>query len=163
MATVKNSKKDSVPNKMLYSRMSYIHQAAMYLVTKQQISTEGEQTGGLEDNGPSKLNTNALEPLARRLISDLRHVSQKGTIRMSPEMKCSTCKYCDTVLIDGSTCSTKIENKSKCGKKPWADILVRKCNTCGFAKRFPVAAERQQRRPHRTPKTVATAQESHAD
>lgn len=160
---MKNSKKDSVPNKMLYSRMAYIHQAAMYLATKEQIPTEGGQTRGLEISGPPKLNRDPLEPLARRLISDLRNVSQKGTIRMSPEMKRSMCKYCDTVLIDGTTCSAKVENNSKGGKKPWADILVRKCETCGIAKRLPVAIERQQRRPHRIPKTVATAQEIQAD
>ena len=132
--TMTNLKNQNVPNKMLYSRMSYIHQAAIYLATKREIS-EGEQTEGPQESillGPNK---SALEASARRLISDLRNVSQKGTIRMSPEMKRSICKYCDTVLIDGSTCSAKFENASKDGKKPWADVLVRKCNTCGRAKK----------------------------
>jgi ribonuclease P protein subunit RPR2 len=65
-------------------------------------------------------------------------------------MKHSICKNCDTMLIDGSTCTNEVENKSKGGKKRWADVLVRKCNTCGLEKRFPIGAERQKRRPHRT-------------
>jgi ribonuclease P protein subunit RPR2 len=66
-------------------------------------------------------------------------------------MKHSICKNCDTMLTDGSTCSIEVENKSKGGKKPWADVLVRKCNTCGFTRRYPMAAKRQKRKkkPHR--------------
>lgn len=166
MANIKNSKKDSVPNKILYSRMSYIHQAVMYLATKQQKSAaNAEQVvgGSMDSKGSGTLNTKTFEPIARRLVSDLRNVSQKGTIRMSPQMKRSMCKNCDTVLIEGSTCSTRIENESKGGKKPWADMLMRKCNTCGFTKRYPVAAERQKRRPHRVAKAVDSAMGEQAD
>jgi ribonuclease P protein subunit RPR2 len=114
---------------------------------------------GGEATAPRLNRTNFYQTVSRRLISDLRNVSQKSVIRMSPDLKHSICKYCDTILIDGSTCTNEIENRSKDGKKPWADVLVCKCNTCGFARRFPMAHERQKRRIYRTPKTVEEPQD----
>ena len=152
MAKAKTSKgTSSVPNKALHSRVSYLYQAAVYLATKQQHSRGSELATPLtpQTNSP-------LEPASRRLVTDLCLVSRKVQMRMSPAMKHSICKNCDTILIDGSTCTNKLENKSKGGRKRWADVLVRKCNTCGFEKRFPIGAERQKRRPHRTPENKMT-------
>jgi ribonuclease P protein subunit RPR2 len=156
MAKGKTSKgAGSVPNKALHSRVSYLYQAAAYLATQQQhsttIPTESEpqdaqstaKTGNIQENS-------YLDPASRRLISDLRAVSHKIQMRVSPAVKHSICKNCDSMLIDGSTCTNEVENKSKGGKKRWADVLVLKCNTCGFEKRFPVGADRQTRRPQRT-------------
>lgn len=64
-------------------------------------------------------------------------------------MKHSICKYCDSLLIEGETSSSVVENKSKGGQKPWADVLVVKCHTCEGVKRFPAQAPRQKRRPMR--------------
>jgi len=88
-------------------------------------------------------------PLSRRLISHLRGVSLKSQIRLSPDIKRSICKRCDTLLIPSSTSSTRLENKSRGGKKPWADVLVIECKACGAEKRFPVGAKKQSRRPER--------------
>jgi ribonuclease P protein subunit RPR2 len=145
----------SVPNKALHSRVSYLYQAAAYLATQQQHSTtipttepQGAQPIAKTENIPR--GNSDLDSASRRLISDLRAVSHKIQMRISPAMKHSVCKNCDSMLIDGSTCTNEVENKSKGGKKLWADVLVRKCNTCGFEKRFPIGAERQKRRPQRT-------------
>jgi len=81
-----------------------------------------------------------------RFVSHLRAVSLKGQIRLSAEMKHSICKRCDSRLVVGSTATRNMENKSRGGKKPWAEVLVISCNTCGVKKRFPVAAKRQPRR-----------------
>jgi ribonuclease P protein subunit RPR2 len=160
MAKAKTSKgAGSVPNKALHSRVSFLYQAAAYLATQQQhskaiargASPQGGQTTVAAANDSEALGDSTFERVSRRLIFDLRLVSLKVQMRMSPTMKHSICKNCDTLLIDGSTCSSKVENKSKGGKKPWADVLVRKCNTCGFEKRFPLRAERQKRRPNGSP------------
>ncbi|PQE32772.1 hypothetical protein CJF32_00001254 [Rutstroemia sp. NJR-2017a WRK4] len=147
-----------VPNKNLYSRVSYLYQAATYLAMREQSGLDELSSNDTEDLWPAKKNESkpeaSLQPLSRRLLSDLRSVSLKGVMRMSPAVKNSICKNCQTLLIDGSTSTTEVENKSKGGKKPWADVLVRKCNTCGLEKRFPVAAERQPRRPHRFTSTT---------
>lgn len=171
MAKVKSSKGNgNIPNKILHSRISYLYQAATYLAAAQQPHSGSEPVQSTEDSSmttsrnseaesggtmateSNKLTVStqaAYRPASRRLISDLRSVTLKGQMRISPTMKHSMCKKCDTVLIDGSTCTNEVENKSKGGKKPWADVLVRKCLTCGLEKRFPVAAKRQPRRPHR--------------
>lgn len=151
-----------VPNKILYSRMSYLYQAATYLALHGN-DTQKEQTKGTDsdtsmediDQCQSKVEANvtgSCQSLSRRLISEFRLVSQKGMMRISPEMKHSMCKNCQTLLMEGTTCTAHVENRSKGGKKPWADVLVRKCNTCGLEKRFPLAAERQPRRPRRSTK-----------
>lgn len=144
----------SIPNKVLHSRVSYLYQAASYLASLQQHSPP---LGPQNDQDSKGVPKNTSQAAACRLVYDLRSVSSKSQIRMSPEMKQGICKICNTVLREGSTCSTEIENKSKGGKKPWADVLVRRCHVCGAAKRYPLGS-RQKRRPLRT-KTLA-AQES---
>jgi ribonuclease P protein subunit RPR2 len=157
MSNLNSSKKaGSIPSKALYSRISYLHQAATYLATQQLLDTATSQ-GEKQTATASSPSDKAHQGIARRLVTDLRIVGQKSVIRMAPEIKRSICKHCDTVLIDGSTCTSQVENKSKGGIKPWADVLVRKCNACGFAKRFPMSS-RQKRRPHRSPKVIADSQ-----
>jgi ribonuclease P protein subunit RPR2 len=179
MAKVKVSKDaGKFPNKALHSRISYLYQAATYLATQQKqhskaaiepSKNEGsgwqshDAAGMTETEMRTPFDSDAsLQPASRRLISDLRTVSLKAQIRMSPAIKYSTCKNCDTLLIDGSTCTSQVDNTSKRGKKPWADILVRRCNTCGTAKRFPVAAERQKRRPRRSADSSEKIQDTKA-
>lgn len=160
MAKLK-SKGAIVPNKAMHSRASYLYQAATYLATQQQThsnaATESSTTPAQDTTNAAKVDLQAtseskalLQSASRRLVSDLGAVSLKAQMRMAPAMKHSICKNCDTLLVDGSTCTNEIENKSKGGKKPWADTLVRKCNTCGSAKRYPVGTERQKRRPWRS-------------
>ena len=88
-------------------------------------------------------------PMARHLLSHLRGVSLKSQIRLSPAIKHSMCKRCDTLLVPGSTSSSRIENLSKGGKKAWADVMVIRCGVCYAEKRFPVGAQRQQKRKRR--------------
>ena len=83
---------------------------------------------------------------AHRFVTHLRAVSLKSQIRLSPTMKHSICKRCDSLLVAGSTSTSEMENQSRGGKKPWADVLVVTCNICGSKKRFPVGAKRQPRR-----------------
>ena len=87
--------------------------------------------------------------LACRLTSHLQAVSLKGQIRLSHAVKHSICRKCHAFLIPGSTVSSLVENESRGRKKPWADVLVQKCNNCGAAKRFPVGIERQRCRKQR--------------
>ncbi|TVY91319.1 hypothetical protein LAWI1_G004587 [Lachnellula willkommii] len=131
----------NVPNKILHSRVSYLYQAASYLAAQQPHSESGptqyeRDTSTTPSNHPKSIETNGAEhsssttfseaaayrPASRRMISDLRSVTLKGQMRISPAMKHSTCKKCDTLLVDGSTCTNEVENKSKEGRKPWADV-----------------------------------------
>ncbi|KAI1479752.1 Rpr2-domain-containing protein [Daldinia eschscholtzii] len=136
----------SVPNRPVYSRISYLYQAATYLAS--------QPTGNTDDTVATQ-DKEALCPsqsehgLSRRFITDLRSASLKSQIRLSPAIKHTICKSCDSLLIEGETSSSSIENKSKGGKKPWADVLVISCHACGGVKRFPVHAPRQKRRTSR--------------
>ncbi|CAJ2504219.1 Uu.00g116130.m01.CDS01 [Anthostomella pinea] len=149
------SKAGSVPNRHIYSRISYLYQAATYLEshnTKQSPAhsspTADDETGQL---GGQELppTAQASQTLSRRLLTDLRTTSLKSQIRLSRAMKHTICKFCDSLLVEGETSTSTVENTSKGGKKPWADVLVVKCNSCERAKRYPVGAPRQKRRPVR--------------
>ena len=107
----------------------------------------------------NEVSTNTLGPSCH-LISQLRSVSLKGQIRLSQAMKHSICKSCDALLVPGTTSSTRVENKSRGSKKPWADVLVTTCHSCSATKRFPVGAKRQRRRPHRASDTKLEEKDS---
>ncbi|APA11775.1 hypothetical protein sscle_08g065450 [Sclerotinia sclerotiorum 1980 UF-70] len=157
-----------IPNKVLYSRISYLYQAATYLAlqddesqkrstVKNALRSPVEDVMEVEPKCEANITGGLYHPLSRRLITDLRSVSLKGLMRMSPDMKHSICKNCQTLLMEGTTCTAQIENQSKGGKKPWADVLVRKCNTCGLEKRFPLETARQPRRPRRSNQEAQTS------
>ncbi|KHJ35269.1 putative rnase p rpr2 rpp21 subunit domain-containing protein [Erysiphe necator] len=225
------NRKANIPNKILYSRVSFLYQAAVYLATinnrhhcclKNEDKQENPENSGeeMQEDEDKKTGTNAITAAAvvqgtevlvgsdvkydisdnargegkkkgilnprtdlkatqgltssmdltaptiinsRKLISELRAISLKAQIRLSPHIKNSICKTCSTLLIDGTTCSNEIENKSKEGRKPWADILVKRCYTCDSVKRFPLSAQRQKRRKVRTPKNSPVAEEIHVE
>ena len=86
---------------------------------------------------------------SRRLSSQLRAVSLKGQVRLSTSIKHSICRHCESPLVPGSTSSSEIENRSKGGRKPWADVLVVTCLLCGTTRRVPVGAKRHSKRKDR--------------
>lgn len=154
----------------MYSRISFLYQAAAYLAgsgannqthsdlktpsTKDvAVDVDMEDVEDKTSHDVSSPQTGKPVPVAqnmsRRLLSQLRATTLKSQIRTSPNIKRTICKYCDTLLIEGETCSSVVENRSKGGKKPWADTLVVKCHTCGREKRFPIGAPHQKRRPLR--------------
>ena len=115
----------------------------------QEMNMETPKTApSVSQSSVNQDSTDILGP-SRHLVSQLRSVSLKGQIRLSQALKHSICKRCDALLVPGSTSSTRVENKSRGGKKPWADVLVITCHSCSAVKRFPVGAKRQPRRPHR--------------
>ena len=181
-------KKEKAPKgcgqKHLYSRISFLHQAANYLATingatggdinpplsehyqdpGSQCSSSGkvdrsgsmlESTGDLGEGARKAASPgHELPPLSRLMVNQFRSVALKGQIRLTPDLKNSFCKRCDTLLVPGYSCSNHLENKSKAGRKPWADVLVMTCNACETQKRFPVGAKRRSRKALRTtPKT----------
>jgi len=121
MSKVKPPKRTKgAPNKHLHARTAFLYQAATYLT----------------------LQTNRSR-LALELGSDLQQVSRKAQLHVSKEVKRSICKSCNSILIPGRTATQRIENASKGGRKPWADVLVVQCDLCGGKKRFPIGAKRQ--------------------
>lgn len=165
-----------VQNRPAYTRISFLYQAAALLASTRQeqqqqpvaksvseladkpelerydgqaVPADGADSGPLSKDKEKHDSRRQLEGMSRRLLSDLRSVSLKSQIRLSPGLKRTVCKFCDTLLVEGKSCTSVVENKSRGARKPWADVLVITCGTCGRAKRFPVAAPRQKRRPFR--------------
>lgn len=162
-----NSAGRGVPNKHLHARISFLSQAATYLALQQnqspQIShplqngmdvetsrpTKGQASGGsvsferVEDGVALNKSSISSQGLPQLLANNLRAVSLKGQVRLSHRLKRSLCKVCNATLVAGSTSQSRVENGSKGGKKPWADVLVITCKACQAEKRFPVGAQRQ--------------------
>ncbi|KAI1362619.1 RNAse P Rpr2/Rpp21/SNM1 subunit domain-containing protein [Xylaria arbuscula] len=163
----KSKTNGSIPNKHLYSRLSYLHQAAALLGSQIGNAPIPAPTAAAPNNPEDKRELTSAQQMpapsdqirlnfTRHLLTELRATSLKSQIRLSPAIKHTICKYCDTILITGETSTVVVENKSKHGKKPWADVLVMKCNTCSRVKRFPIHGQRQKRRPNRTQTSIDT-------
>lgn len=157
----KSKNGESVTNRVLYSRISYLHQAASYLATQSFPSGE-EAENGKPSAGPGHTKvtaaSSASDNVARRLVSDIRTVGHKVLIRQGPGIKRASCKFCDTVFIEGKTCTTMVQNASKGGKKPWADLLVVRCQVCTNVRRYPTACVAQKRKPFRNLEQVKVAE-----
>ena len=135
-------KAGGIQNRHVYSRISYLYQAAAFLDKASHSAREKEPTYTAHVIRAPKLGSGS----SRLLISHLRNVSQKSQIRLATTIKHSACKRCHNILDDRTTLETYVENKSKNGKKPWADVLIHECTQCGFIRRFPVGARKQARR-----------------
>lgn len=158
-------KPGQVPNRHIYTRISFLYQAAICLAqptlsgpisASADVDTDAGADTNMENHGDRMQDqlgpiqdgkaVTANQNMSRKLLTDMRAITQKSVIRISPRIKRSICKYCDSLLIDGQTSSSVVENKSKGGRKPWADVLVIRCHTCGREKRFPINAPTQKRR-----------------
>ncbi|PMB68772.1 Ribonuclease P protein subunit rpr2 [Beauveria bassiana] len=154
-----------VQNKHIYARASYLYQAAAFLATasfppaprtndgaqaannhgNDALSKDMHQSPSAKDiTHPPAENRQrrALQNMSRSLLVDMRAVSAKVLIRQRPGLKRTICRYCDALLVEGQSCDAAIENASRGGRKPWADVLVVRCSACGGAKRFPVGEPR---------------------
>jgi ribonuclease P protein subunit RPR2 len=138
MAKSKGSKGKSVPNKHIHARLSYLHQASSYLY----LARQGEDMEGSErpvapvEECPVKQGVDHSQ--SRHLLSQLRAVSLKSQIRLTPQIKHTICKRCNSLLIAGRTSTETIVNESRGGKKPQGDLLVVQCDFCGNERRIAV-------------------------
>ncbi|KAH7158058.1 RNAse P Rpr2/Rpp21/SNM1 subunit domain-containing protein [Dactylonectria estremocensis] len=155
-----------VQNRHIYNRASYLYQAATYLANQNATPTANAATNlssASQEHSASTPSSNgpkALQNMSRQMISSMRAVTLKAQIRQSTALKQTICKFCDTLLIEGKTCTSTVENASKGGRKPWADVLTIRCNTCSSAKRYPVSALRQKRRSLRNSKQTEHLRDS---
>jgi len=162
----KTSAPVSVPQRHIYSRISYLHQAAGYLTqrhsselkpdSKDPFAKPASESSVLKPMGLSiieevarSLQLQSSAALSRYLLSNFHGVALKGQVRLDSTLKHSICRHCDAFLIAGFTSSSYIENRSNGGKKPWADVLVITCNLCDATRRFPIGATQQMSKTNR--------------
>jgi ribonuclease P protein subunit RPR2 len=159
--TPKVPKVKGVPNKHLHARTTFLYQAATYLTL--QAATETQEQGKENIGAPNQSSSDAIasirprSALALQIGTHLRAVSLKGQVRLSTELKRTVCKTCNAILIPGRTSTQTVENDSKGGRKPHADVLVIECSFCKSKKRFPVGATRQQKKAKRAFKIKDTS------
>lgn len=166
----------SVTQKHLHARISYLFQASNYFSTishhqeqplrekdgpvkydgsnfsnvtqhySTKIRSEKKETPTKTSRALSFPNSKASSNLSCQMASHMRAVSLKSQIRLSSNVKRLVCRRCDNLLMPGELSTERLENLSKNGAKPWADVLVLTCNSCGTEKRYPVGAKRQPRK-----------------
>lgn len=174
MAKEKGKGARGVPNKHLHARVAYLQQAAKYLTLRSCASngvdhgttpiTGHDNTLQLQESnqapkippGTPAITRDHVSGLPTYLSSHLRQVALKAQIRLNPSVKRSICKTCNTVQIEGETCSKYTENLSHNGRKPHAEMLVLECLACGTKKRFPTAAVRQRKKDERKQPTLGS-------
>jgi ribonuclease P protein subunit RPR2 len=83
-------------------------------------------------------------PMSALLTSQIQTISHKAQVKVSRTIKRSICKRCRVVLREGLTSATSLENHSRGGTKPWADVLLVTCLACGMEKRFPLGYKKPQ-------------------
>ncbi|PYH79876.1 Rpr2-domain-containing protein, partial [Aspergillus uvarum CBS 121591] len=120
-------KKDSAGgvNSHIRARIDYLYKAATFL--------------------QAQSSAHHLPQLSRNYLSQMRGVSLKTQLRLPVDMKRSFCKRCDTLLLPGVTCTREMRNPSRGRRKPWAELLVIRCSTCGTEKRFPQTEKRSKK------------------
>jgi ribonuclease P protein subunit RPR2 len=133
-------------NKQAYARISYLYQSANFILAKSTAeassSSKAASTTKETDAVPEDLPTDSkgLPAYYSCLISS---TARKTQSHISPELKRTVCKGCSSLLVSGKSATTSVENRSRNGRKPWADVLVIECHQCGMKKRFPVGTKRR--------------------
>jgi ribonuclease P protein subunit RPR2 len=161
----KDTKTPRAHNKHLSCRVSFLYNAASSTYMQKAVAQDQNQNPQAEcGTGPGNCKcyaeSNSIQDtsenkevghgrLAHRLSSHIRKVALKGQLRLGTDVKRNLCKRCDMILIPGRTSRETVENKSRGGRKPWADVLVIECITCSGVKRYPIGATRQQRKTAR--------------
>ncbi|CAI7605831.1 unnamed protein product [Penicillium crustosum] len=133
----KNSKNSKNSQSHIRARLDYLHQAAAYFQGKSTLA-EGQNV---------KVHSNEPTSVAGHLDPEDGHTGYtqqvcSGNQKKTQEPLRNLSRRCDTILIPGVTCSHETENASRGGKKPWANVLVVRCLSCGTEKRFPQTEKR---------------------
>lgn len=108
----------SVPHKDHYARLSFLYQASGHFAPYAKYSV-----------------------LSRALARNMDLVSKKTVLKLTPALKRTLCKGCNSFLIPGISVAVSVQNKSV-KQDERNDVLVHTCTKCGTVRRFPVGQNR---------------------
>ena len=74
--------------------------------------------------------------LARRYIRLMKKIAQRSRKHIPKEIKDNICKQCNTILIPGYSCHTRIRQRRE-------SHIATTCHHCGHIKRLPIRKERK--------------------
>lgn len=168
------SKTDGGKHRHLKARISYLYRMAQVLAEGKHITTAlniDEQHGGSLAEKPSAnpiLATSLPSLSSNRTLFELRSIALKSQIRLSTlendvNLKHHICRRCSSLLQEDQYADTQIENKSRDGRKNWADVKVVRCRMCGCEKRFPIGMKRQRKRKDRATQMENKAEKTARD
>lgn len=138
MAKEKKSKSTSLPQKHVHLRLAFLRQAASHLADRERDDIRRDLVMDEDQSQTPAVSTKTDNAQPRHIINQMKGVSRKAVVRLHRDTKRSICKRCDEVLIEGMTAVKRTENKSANRARPWADVHIIECKTCGALKRFPV-------------------------
>ncbi|KAJ3442905.1 ribonuclease p protein subunit p21 [Anaeramoeba flamelloides] len=107
----------SFPNKDDFLRMNFLYQASQIVVQPK------------SDHKPNTTLDRHNLNLSRFYIQQMKKVAQKKVLRISPEVKQTFCKGCNTLLIPGMSSTQRVRSKRQ-------QHVVIRCLVCGLTKRF---------------------------
>ncbi|CAI7574442.1 unnamed protein product [Penicillium viridicatum] len=135
----KETKNSKNSQSHIRARLDYLHQAAAYFQDKSTLA-EG-QIGKVHNNEHTSV-AGHIDPEDNGHTVDAQlHVCSVNQKKTQEPLR-NLSRRCDTILIPGVTCSHETKNASRGGKKPWANVLVVRCLSCGTEKRFPQTEKR---------------------
>ncbi|KAJ5825301.1 hypothetical protein N7474_002439 [Penicillium riverlandense] len=137
----KGKKEPKNVNSHIKARLAYLQQAAAHFQASASQEAGSRRVDGT-DSTPAPRDSHPMTNLSRVYLSQMRGVSLKTQTRLPIEVKRSFCKRCDTLLVPGVNCSHEVQNASRGGNKPWADVRVVRCLVCKTEKRFPQTDKR---------------------
>ncbi|KAJ2730761.1 hypothetical protein IW152_005023 [Coemansia sp. BCRC 34962] len=134
-----------LPNREAFERMNFLLQSAQFYAslptttTPAAVATTATAKGN-EPNEPSALVNDSsgdssssdappqtpamMMPLARFYTKEMRLVSRKSVLRMSPHIKRSICKVCLTPLVPGISSMTRVKGQKRSRR------VITTCNYC---------------------------------
>ncbi|KAJ2688909.1 Ribonuclease P protein subunit p21 [Coemansia spiralis] len=134
-----------LPNREVFERMNFLLQSAQFYASLPTTTTTpaavatGATAKGKEPDEPLALDNDSSDssssgappqapatmlPLARFYAKEMRLVSRKSVLRMSPHIKRSICKVCLTPLVPGISSTTRVKGQKRSRR------VITTCNYC---------------------------------
>ncbi|KAJ2058636.1 Ribonuclease P protein subunit p21 [Coemansia sp. S146] len=134
----------NLPNREAFERMNFLLQSAQFYATlpttnaaaavtavatakgkesDDSTTLDNDSSGGGSSGTPPQTSATMM-PLARFYAKEMRLVSRKSVLRMSPHVKRSMCKVCLTPLLPGISSMTRVKGQKRSRR------VITTCNYC---------------------------------
>ncbi|KAJ2812759.1 Ribonuclease P protein subunit p21 [Coemansia furcata] len=133
----------NLPNREAFERMNFLLQSAQFYATlpttatptatmapvatakgKESDDSTTHDSGSSSSSGAPPQISATMMPLARFYAKEMRLVSRKSVLRMSPHIKRGICKACLTPLIPGISSMTRVKGQKRSRR------VITTCNYC---------------------------------
>ncbi|KAJ2085395.1 Ribonuclease P protein subunit p21 [Coemansia sp. S100] len=137
----------NLPNREAFERMNFLLQSAQFYATlpatnaaaaaavtteatakgkesDESTTLDNDSNGGSSSGALPPRTSATMMPLARFYAKEMRLVSHKSVLRMSPHVKRSICKVCLTPLLPGISSMTRVKGQKR-GRR-----VITTCNYC---------------------------------